>query len=1204
MADEGIMRKLTDILKANFEGYNHFMESRGIGIFGNTLCEWSMIKMRKRYLPLLLFVIYLASPLVVKAEDRFVPAVYPTIQEAIDVAESGDVIKLAEGTFRENVFFRSKTNVTLEGGYAPDYSERDPSLHITVVDGTQAGSAISIKSSISITIDGLFITNGLATDNGGGIHCYESSAVISNNVITKNKVMGLGTVTTGFGGGIYFEKADLLVTSNTISYNESTKKEQKGGGGIAMFDSSGTLQHNTVTGNTSYNGGGIYCAADDIIISANVISENQSKMGGGFYVYSSSPIIANNIVAGNVATYAGASIYCDASSPMVTNCTFVRNFTKGIGNVILDTNAMPTISNSLFWQNNDGIVFETTAQTSITYSNIADQRFVDKNGNIALDPLFVDLEAGDYRLTHISPCVDAGNPSPGDNDIGGSRNDMGAFGGPGAADWGAMLPLVPAEILVFDEAWDDFGLYGGQISSISIDPGDTNHMFATSYMGDGLFVTSDQGAGWQFVPGFRNIPCSQVIIDKTNPLRVWVTFDMFIAKSYDRGITWSKWGLPDRRFANSIAIHPHEGSTVYIGAGGADYSDKEGTIYKTEDGGSSWQQLNIVTDEMVTFLAINPSRPQEIWAITGAEASSVYNSFDGGVTWALYDFGAPPGFDVDQIVFDPQDPQTLYASGSYGVWKSSDGGGNWDWLGLSDFCNVLALDPNDPNIVYAATYSPDQNYFFVSPDAGATWAAYSINNLGILLAIAISPDEIGRLFAGTIYSGVFASQDSGQTWTAINHGIKAVVVYDSAVNLKKPAELLVGTIAGLFLKDEQNMWHQLTRNSADAVAYDPFDSRTIYAGQDLSLAKSIDAGETWVETYITIGGATYSVASIAIDSSNSQVLYLGTGHYAGNIGHVCKSLDGGQNVESVLALNVPVNTVTIDPSDRRMIYAGSGMFYASSSERSGGLYKSKDAGASWSSPLLSGLVVNSIQVDPKNPDIVYAACGDSMLAYRGLYKSVDAGASWEDKSFVADAVTEIKIDQHKPQWIYAATFTNGIFLSIDGGENWTNLGLTEYVVNDLSIYKTANNQKAQQSSIFSAAASEPSNQVLAGTNSGIVGYTGSTIYGMIYRFNSTEVIYPADAWLDVGSDKPIQALVWDTGHYLIAKPPVGDNYILNCETDGFYDQITGISVWSMAELNYDFHLKLGSLPSPEPPSSDSKGGGGGGGGGCMIDSVR
>jgi hypothetical protein len=94
------------------------------------------------------------------------------------------------------------------------------------------------------------------------------------------------------------------------------------------------------------------------------------------------------------------------------------------------------------------------------------------------------------------------------------------------------------------------------------------------------------------------------------------------------------------------------------------------------------------------------------------------------------------------------------------------------------------------------------------------------------------------------------------------------------------------------------------------------------------------------------------------------------------------------------------------------------------------------------------------------------------------------------------------------------------------------------------------------------------------------------------------VVYPADAWLDVGLDTPFRALIWDSGHYLIAKPPVGHDYTLNCETDGFYDQLTGIRVWSMAELNYDFHLKPGRLPSPG--TTTDGGGGGGGGGGCFI----
>jgi hypothetical protein len=219
---------------------------------------------------------------------------------------------------------------------------------------------------------------------------------------------------------------------------------------------------------------------------------------------------------------------------------------------------------------------------------------------------------------------------------------------------------------------------------------------------------------------------------------------------------------------------------------------------------------------------------------------------------------------------------------------------------------------------------------------------------------------------------------------------------------------------------------------------------------------------------------------------------------------------------------------------------------------------------------------------------------------------VDGGQLWEDKSFIADAVAEIKIDPQKPEKLYAATYTSGIFMSIDGGDNWTNIGLSDYYTNDLSYYKVPGAQIMQKPMIFKAAAIENTGLVYAGTSSGVTGYTGSSIYGMIFKVDSTDVVYPAEVWLDVGTSNNIQALLWNTGHYLIKKPPVGDNYTLHCQADGLVDEISGIGVWSKAELNYDFYLKPPTNDQPPDSENDDSNvgkGGGSGGGGCFVNTL-
>ena len=1038
------------------------------------------------------------------------------------------------------------------------------------------------------------ITSNQATDKGGGIASDISSGIFEENKISKNQA--------DFGGGIFCSGSETnpLFKKNTITDNQASD-----GGGVAFMEADGNFTGNFITGNQAVRGGGIYFFGLAPAISNTVLTENQSQFGGAFLCALSNPSVSNSIIAGNLASSYGSAFYCTTSSPIINNCTFVRNSAKQYGTIILDASSNPQISNSIFWENKGDIIPDTTTQPNFTYTLISDPRFNGRSGNIFQNPFFVNLEAGDYTLEQSSPCLNSGNPVLSENDPDGTRNDMGAFGGPGAADWGATTPLAPVE-KIEDDAWSDLGLYGGQVTSIAIDPVDQDKMFATTYQGDGLFVSADQGGTWKPVPGFRNYDNRQVVVDQNKSSRVWSVYAALIGRSDDGGNAWSRWRLPDTRPAFAIAVHPNDSQIVYVGTGGTFNSTENGTVYKTIDNGNTWQQTTLEADKVITALAINPSTPDEIWVVTGLnESGSVYKSDNGGTDWSKVAIGNEQA-KVHQIAIDPDHPLVLYLSGSFGLLKSIDGGLNWEGAGVNDRCHALALDPDNPEIVYAATFNEPEPAFFKSIDAGDTWTEYTLANIGSLLTLTVNQDGSGQLFAGSQNAGVYTSRDQGQTWQDSSHGVTANIVYDSAVDPGAPRDIIVGTESGVYRKDSKNDWYRLTKHSSYALAYDPHDSRTIYSGQYYNLAKSIDGGSSWTETEILDSrDEITSVSSIAIDPVNNHVLYIGVHYSIGNKGEVYKSVDGGQTLTPVMVRAVPVNTVAIDPSDSSVIYAGSGSFYASAFDREGGVFRSDDSGSTWSESLLPNVIVNVIRIDPGNTDIIYVGCGGSGkseteietdINNRGVYKSVDGGQTWQKKPSVSETIRDITIDPQNTAKIYAANYQNGIYMSIDSGENWTNIGLSDYVVNDVTYQKIAGVQAMQISAAASATTEENTGLVYAGTNSGVTGYTGSTIYGMIYREDTTEVVYPADAWLDVGLDTPFRALIWDTGHYLIAKPPVGNDFTLNCETDGFYDQITGIRVWSMAELNHDFHLKPGSLPSP----GTTKDGGGGGGGGCFI----
>jgi hypothetical protein len=91
------------------------------------------------------------------------------------------------------------------------------------------------------------------------------------------------------------------------------------------------------------------------------------------------------------------------------------------------------IINNILWENRDDLFAATfTSSSRPDHSNMGDADFQGVNGNISVDPMFADPVGGDFRLKANSPCLDTGNPDPIFNDPDGSRNDMGAYGGPEA----------------------------------------------------------------------------------------------------------------------------------------------------------------------------------------------------------------------------------------------------------------------------------------------------------------------------------------------------------------------------------------------------------------------------------------------------------------------------------------------------------------------------------------------------------------------------------------------------------------------------------------------------------------------------------------------------------------------------------------------------------------------------------------------------
>ena len=326
---------------------------------------------------------------------------YLTIQEGIDIADNGDLVIVKEGTYYENINFNGK-NITVASLF---FIVQDTSyISQTIIDGNHDGHVVEFSNGEDSTavLSGFTITNGYASGNwpdnsGGGITCYfYSSPSLENLTITDNSASE--------GGGIYCSSSSPSLTNVTITVNSASSV----GGGIYCGSSSPSLANVTITGNTASSfGGGIYCLYYSPSLTNVTITGNSAYRGGGIYCYSSSLCLTNVTITGNTASYGyGGGIHC-CENPSIS------------------------LKNCILWNDSPQEIYVYSG-SSVTayYSDI--QGGWTGSGNINANPLFIS--SGDFHLQPGSPCIDAGNPASQYNDPDGSRNDMGAYGGPGG-DW-------------------------------------------------------------------------------------------------------------------------------------------------------------------------------------------------------------------------------------------------------------------------------------------------------------------------------------------------------------------------------------------------------------------------------------------------------------------------------------------------------------------------------------------------------------------------------------------------------------------------------------------------------------------------------------------------------------------------------------------------------------------------------------------------
>jgi len=336
-------------------------------------------------------------------------------------------------------------------------------------------------------------------------------------------------------------------------------------------------------------------------------------------------------------------------------------------------------------------------------------------------------------------------------------------------------------------------IMGGRVADLAVDEDDTSTFYVCSASG-GVWKTTNHGA--DFEPLFQDratTSCGDVTLAPSNAGVVWVgtgepqnrqssPWGNGVYRSVDGGKSWEHLGLENTLHIARIQVHPRDPDVAYVAAVGHLWGpNEERGVYRTTDGGDSWQKVLYVDEHTGAIdLVMDPKHPEVLYAAMyqrrrtgfgfrgGGPGSGVYRSRDGGDTWEELTDGLPEG-DKGRIGLDVwrKDPSVVYAiveaTEGEGVYRSTDGGDTWEMRSDTNprpmYYSQIRVDPNDVQRVYLGGTS-----FYVSHDGGRSFESHRWPGVHVdHHAIWIDPSDSDHILIGND-GGVYATFDRTESW--------------------------------------------------------------------------------------------------------------------------------------------------------------------------------------------------------------------------------------------------------------------------------------------------------------------------------------------------------------------------------------------------------------------------------------------------------
>jgi photosystem II stability/assembly factor-like uncharacterized protein len=462
----------------------------------------------------------------------------------------------------------------------------------------------------------------------------------------------------------------------------------------------------------------------------------------------------------------------------------------------------------------------------------------------------------------------------------------------------------------------------------------------------------------------------------------------------------NRWTIkgPDAGSPNKIVFDPADSSIVYAATSNG--------VFRSGDGGQHWTVGAGLLGTSFGDVVVAGGDPQKVFA---SSVYGLYKSSNRGATWSL----AHPFASFKVAV--SANGSVVYSVSGAGPIRSSDGGVTFGSAGsgfpAATSITSLVIDPQNADIIYASLLSSAGVY--KSTDGAAHWtAANSGLTASAYYSLAIDPSNSSVLYAGPGPGRIFKTTDAGASWTELTNGLGTSFYQSIAISTAPPTIIAVSNSGYYKSTDAGSSWTGPSQPSAGtSVAVDPRNASNILMGAFFNLYRS--GGSTFA---LSASGLTAAYTqSISVDPRNDSIVY--TSGAAG----IFKSTDHGESWTSLLT--TLTQSIAVDPFNSQTIYAIS----------SGTFRRSLNGGVVWED-FATGLPSTAVGIlaDPLTPGTLYT------ISQGASYKKVGT-AAWTLKNSGVPAGTFaafVAIDPNNASVLYTGG-SFGIYKSTDGGDNWT-----------------------------------------------------------------------------------------------------------------------------------------------------------------------